>query len=151
MSKATIHQFYIAFQALDAEKMASCYHPNVEFRDPAFGSLKGEHASNMWRMLLQNQKDKGMEIKFMVTSDDSASWEAIYLFPKTGRKIHNKIYSYFEFEDGLIIKHYDNFNLHKWAAQALGITGLLLGWTPFFQKKLQRQCRQLLKRFEKPH
>ena len=46
-----IKDFYQAFAALDAETMASCYHKDILFEDPAFGVLKGEKAKNMWRML----------------------------------------------------------------------------------------------------
>ncbi len=148
MSKEIIQQFYSAFQKLDAEAMAKLYHPDVEFEDPAFGKLNGEHAANMWRMLCTNQKDKGMVIEFEVTSAASAHWEPIYTFSKTGRKVHNKIDTLMEFKDGLIIKHIDDFNLHSWAKQALGFQGALIGWTGFFKKKLQGQTNHLLKKFE---
>ena len=54
VSQEIIHQFYTAFQNLDAVTMASLYHPKIEFDDPAFGKLKGKHAANMWRMLYEN-------------------------------------------------------------------------------------------------
>ncbi len=148
MSKEIITRFYTAFQQLNAESMAACYHPNVEFEDPAFGNLTGEHVSNMWRMLCKNQKGKGMKVEFEVNSDSSAHWEAEYTFSKTGRKVHNKIDASFEFKDDLIIQHVDTFNLHKWAKQALGFQGSLLGWTGFFQQKLQDQTNRLLKKYE---
>lgn len=72
MSKTIISQFYQAFKTLDAEGMVKCYHPEIEFEDPAFGPLKGVHAGNMWRMLCASQKDKGMKVTFEVCSDDSA-------------------------------------------------------------------------------
>lgn len=148
MSKELIHTFYTAFQELDAEKMASCYHEDIIFHDPAFGELRGIHASNMWRMLCENQKGKGMVINFEVRSDNSAHWEPIYTFSKTGRKVHNVIDAEFEFKDGLIIKHTDHFNLLRWASQALGLSGKIVGWTPFFRKKLRSQTTSLLKRYE---
>lgn len=148
MSKETISKFYEAFKALDAEAMAACYHADIHFHDPAFGDLYGEHASNMWRMLCANQKGKGMVIEFEITSDHSAYWEPIYTFSKTGRKVHNKIDAEFEFKDGLIIKHRDTFNLHRWSKQALGLQGLLIGWTGFFKRKLNDQTSRLLQKFE---
>ena len=36
-----LNKFYTAFANLDAETMASCYHENAEFDDPAF-SLRGK-------------------------------------------------------------------------------------------------------------
>ena len=148
-----IQIFYTAFAELDSEKMATCYHKDIVFEDPAFGQLKGIHAGNMWRMLCESQKGK----EFIVTSSSitadnskgSAHWEAKYNFSKTGRKVHNKIDAEFEFKDGLIIKHTDLFNLHNWAKQALGFKGLLLGGTSFFKKKLNAQTKSLLEKFEK--
>lgn len=147
-----IEKFYSAFDKLDAETMVSCYHKDIVFEDPAFGTLKGEHAGNMWRMLCESQKGKDFKIVYAnITSDSNtgnAQWEAFYSFSKTGRKVHNIIDAHFEFKDGKIIKHTDNFNLHKWAKQAMGFKGLLLGGTGFFRKKLQNQTNYLLKKYE---
>lgn len=146
-----IEQFYSAFQNLDAEQMVELYHPDVEFEDPAFGKLKGEKAKNMWRMLCKSSKE--LKITFSdIQFDDargSANWEAKYVFSKTGRKVHNVINAEFEFKDGKIIKHKDNFNLHKWAFQAFGLKGLFLGWTPVFKSKLNKETNKLLEIFER--
>lgn len=147
-----ITQFYEAFAELDAEKMVDCYHQDIVFEDPAFGRLQGQRAMNMWRMLCQSQQGKDFKVTYNdVGARDNigvASWEAHYTFSKTGRKVHNKIKATFEFEDGKIIKHTDEFDLHRWARQALGIQGLLIGWTGFFRKKLQAQTNRLLDKFE---
>ena len=147
-----IEKFYSAFTNLDAETMADCYHPDVVFEDPAFGTLQGERVKNMWRMLCSSQKGKDFIVTFSEVkaneNSGSAKWEAIYNFSKTGRKVHNKISAKFEFKDGLIIRHKDNFNLHKWATQAIGFKGKLLGSTGFFRKKLQKQTNSLLDKFE---
>lgn len=150
--KQLIDKFYTAFTNLDAEAMASCYHKDITFHDPAFGELKGKQAGNMWRMLCASQKDKNMTVTFKnVIADNnqgSAHWEAYYTFSKTGRPVHNIIAAQFEFKDELIIKHTDRFNLHRWASQAMGLSGKLIGWTGFFQKKLQTQTHRLLHKFE---
>ena len=144
--EALITKFYTAFKNLDAETMASCYHADIVFEDPAFGELNGEHAKNMWRMLCQNATE--ITVTFDSITDQSAHWEAIYPFSQTGRKVHNKIDAKFEFKDGLIIKHTDDFNLHSWAKQAMGFKGLLLGNTNFFKKKLNQTTGKLLAKFE---
>ena len=51
-----ITKFYESFTNLDAEGMASCYHPEIVFEDPAFGKLEGSRAANMWRMLCESQQ-----------------------------------------------------------------------------------------------
>lgn len=150
--KNLIEDFYTSFVNLDPEGMAKCYHQDIVFTDPAFGTLQGQHASNMWRMLINSQKGKTFKIQYSNVSADEhsgkAHWEAFYNFSKTGNKVHNKIEATFEFKDGKIIKHTDHFNLHQWAKQAMGTTGLLLGWTSFFKNKLQKQANSQLADYE---
>lgn len=149
MNEELISKFYTAFQSLDSDTMADCYHDNVEFTDPAFGTLKGERAKAMWEMLCQSSKDLSIEFSKVTANDatGSAHWDATYTFSKTGRKVVNSIDARFEFSDGKIIKHVDHFNLHKWASQAMGLQGWLLGGTGFFKKKLQAQTNKLLDKF----
>ncbi|WP_458626912.1 nuclear transport factor 2 family protein [Winogradskyella sp. PC D3.3] len=146
-----IEKFYNALNNGDGPTMASCYHDDIIFKDPAFGILKGERAKAMWLMLCESQNGKGFKVEFSnIKANDtsgSAHWEAFYNFSKTGRKVHNKINASFEFKDGLIIKHTDKFNLHQWAKQAMGIKGLIFGGMPFFKNKLQRQTNTLLDTF----
>ncbi|MCH7771319.1 MAG: nuclear transport factor 2 family protein [Bacteroidetes bacterium] len=150
--KNIIEKFYLDFENLDAESIVECYHKEIVFEDPAFGVLKGEKAKNMWRMLCISQKGKDFKIKTsnieFENQKGKAHWEAFYIFSKTGRKVHNIINAEFEFKDGKIIKHFDQFNLYKWSRQALGFKGLLLGWTSFFKKKLNAQTNKLLSKFE---
>lgn len=151
--EALIHKFYTAFSEKDAEKMADCYHSDVIFSDPAFGVLKGEQVSNMWRMLCYSQKDKEFKVTYKNVQSSGnivmADWEAFYEFGPTGRKVHNKIHAQFELKEGLIIKHTDKFNLHAWASQALGFKGWIVGGTSFFRKKLNRQTHKTLNQFER--
>lgn len=133
--------------------MLECYHDDITFEDPAFGVLQGEEAKNMWRMLCHTQR--GKEFKVITSNIEytpeagKAHWEAFYTFSKTGRKVHNVIHATFKFKDGKIINHVDRFNLYKWSKQAMGLKGILMGWTPFFRKKLNNQTRFLLSEFQK--
>ncbi len=147
--KKLIETFYTGLRDLDADKMVSCYHKDVVFEDPAFGKLEGDRAKNMWRMLCQNAKNFKVEFSEVEANDQkgSAHWEAWYTFSKTGRPVHNRIDAQFEFKDGKIIKHTDHFNLHRWASQAMGWKGQLLGGTGFFQKKMIQQTNQMLDKF----
>lgn len=137
-----IERFYKAFQRRDAQGMIACYHANVEFSDAVFGTLQGADAANMWRMLCERGKDLVLDFRD-VSADDTdgwAHWEAQYTFSATGRKVHNKIDARFELRDGLIYRHRDSFNFWSWAAQALGPTGVILGWTPFLRNKVRAQA-----------
>lgn len=136
---ALIDRFYTAFARKDAAAMAACYHPEVEFSDPVFPHLRGAEAGKMWDMLCA----RGADLRLThtgVTADDrtgSAHWDAYYTFSATGRKVHNSIDARFELRDGLIVRHVDQFSFHRWARQALGPMGLLLGWTPLVKNKVR--------------
>lgn len=142
-----IEHFYSSFSKADVTGMLSCYDDAIVFEDPAFGKLKGEEAKNMWRMLVK----PGLHLTFnnvWVDGDKGgAHWEAKYTFSKTGRKVVNNIDAVFEFKNGKIIKHTDSFNMWKWSKQALGLPGLLLGWSAFLKNKIRRQALEQLKRF----
>ncbi|WP_281233432.1 nuclear transport factor 2 family protein [Flavobacterium gelatinilyticum] len=150
-NEALIVKFYTAFANSDAKTMASCYHPKIHFIDPAFGLLKEEQAAQMWEMLLSKSKGN-IKIEFSdVTADEvsgSAKWTATYNFSKTNRKVTNKVTAQFLFQDGLIIRHTDHFDVWKWSKQAFGPMGYLLGWTGFFHKKIQEQALLSLKKFQ---
>ena len=150
--KEILEKFYRSFHELDADGMIACYHDEIIFEDPAFGILKGEKAGNMWRMLCESQKGKDFRVAFSkIDANDkkgSAQWEVFYSFGKTGRKVHNIIQSEFDFQDEKIVRHTDTFDLYRWSKQAMGITGVLIGWTPYFRKKLQTQTNKVLSRFE---
>jgi ketosteroid isomerase-like protein len=150
-NEQTIYKFYTAFANADVKSMCECYHPNVRFLDPAFGLLKGNDAHQMWKMLIEKSKGD-IKIEFSDIKADhymgSTNWVATYNFSKTNRKVVNQIEAQFQFKDGLIIKHTDDFDVWKWSKQALGIKGRLLGWTGFMEKKIQKQALSSLKRYQ---
>lgn len=148
-----IARFYEAFAERDAEAMAACYHRDVVFTDPAFGTLRGQTASDMWRMLCRAGKD----LKVSATNIEAAHghgqahWEADYTFA-TGRKVHNVVDATFDFAEGLIIRHTDAFNFDAWAAQAFGLPGKVVGYVPVVPElSMQRLARLQLKRFQSSH
>ncbi|GAA4279458.1 nuclear transport factor 2 family protein [Aquimarina mytili] len=147
--KQLIETFYTGLSELDPDKMVSCYHDDVVFEDPGFGKLEGDRAKGMWRMLCKNATNFKVEFSQVEANEQkgSAHWEAWYSFSKTGRSVHNSIDAEFEFKDGKIIKHTDHFNLHRWASQAIGWKGKLLGGTGFFKKKLIQQTNRMLDKF----
>lgn len=145
-----IHTFYTAFAKADWQTMADCYHPDAEFTDEAFVGLRGKEAGAMWRMLIERSKGQlGISFSNVQASSakGSADWVAEYVFSATGRKVINHIHAEFEFKDGKIFRHTDSFNLHKWAGQAMGFKGKLLGGFGFFRKKVQQTARQSLTKF----
>jgi ketosteroid isomerase-like protein len=144
-----ISTFYKAFARKDAPGMIACYHPEIRFSDPVFPDLQGERAGAMWRMLCERGADLQIEASNISADDQrgAAHWDARYTFSQTGRKVLNRIDATFEFRDGKIIRHRDEFDLWKWAGMALGVPGRLLGWLPPFQGKIRANAGKTLERF----
>lgn len=141
----TLEKFYASFSKGNAEAMNSCYHENATFEDPAFGKLNSNQVKAMWQMLLSKKEESQFKIKYQVLSENSATWEASYLYGK--RKVVNNVSSTFIFKEDKIIRHIDDFNLWKWTQQALGLSGYLLGWSSFMRNKIQKTTNQKLKKF----
>ncbi|MGH2465729.1 MAG: nuclear transport factor 2 family protein, partial [Candidatus Limnocylindrales bacterium] len=72
---------------------------------------------------------------------------ARYTFSQTGRPVVNDVQAAFRFKDGLIVDHVDTFDFHRWAGQALGPRGRLLGGTSFLRKAVQQRARGRLAGF----
>ena len=143
-----INKFYSSFAARDAEGMVGCYADNITFEDPAFGPLHGNDAKNMWRMLLKSA-DVYVEFSNVQANGNtgSANWIATYTFSKTGRRVVNHVSASFVLENGKIVHHTDVFDSWKWSRQALGLPGLLLGWSPFIKNSIRKQALERLKKF----
>lgn len=133
--------------------MHACYHENVEFSDPVFGSLNGDEARAMWHMLCDRGSDLEVTFGNIETSNDRATtkWEAKYTLGGNDRQIHNIITATFAFEDGKIVRHRDEFDLWKWSRMALGTPGLLLGWSGIVQGRVRDRARRQLARFIAEH
>jgi len=144
-----IKRFYQAFQQRDADAMAACYSEDVRFSDPLFEDLRGSEAADMWRMLTARAQDFSLTFG-NVQADErqgSAQWVATYLFSQTGKTVINRVDAHFVFRDGKIVEHHDHFDLWRWARQALGMKGLLLGWAPPVQNAIRRQAAKGLAQF----
>jgi hypothetical protein len=129
--------------------MVACYASDVQFSDPVFPALKGDQARAMWRMLCARGKDLRIEFGEVRAGDHTgtAHWEAWYTFSGTGKPVHNVIEARFTFANGLITTHTDSFDLYRWSRQALGLKGVLLGWTPLVHGAIRRQAGTALDRF----
>lgn len=143
-----IESFYTALQRRDGAAMGACYAPSARFRDPVF-ALEGWRVRAMWRMLCERGKDLRVEFHAVTAGDTSGSacWEANYTFSATGRPVHNIITAGFIFAAGRIVDHEDRFDFHRWAGQALGLSGRLLGWVPPFQQLVRRRSAATLEAF----
>lgn len=143
-----VDTFYRCLAARDAAGMAACYHPEVHFTDELF-DLRGADAGAMWAMLCERGEDLVVEHGGIEADDRTgrARWQATYTFSATGRKVRNSIDARFEFRDGRIVRHVDSFDFWRWSRQALGLPGLLLGWSGLLRARVARTAARSLSRF----
>jgi hypothetical protein len=97
------------------------------------------------------ERGQDLTIEFSNVQADATSgrahWDARYTFSASGRPVLNRIDAAFEFRDGKIVNHRDTFDLWRWARQALGPVGLVLGWAPPVQNKVRAQALATLERY----
>ena len=144
-----VQTFYTAFQNKDFATMQRLYADSARFSDEVFVDLNAAEVRAMWEMLVRRGKD--LELTFEILSSDEetchARWIAHYSFSKSGNRVVNKIDARFHVKNGLITDHLDTFDFHRWASQALGLPGKLLGWTSWMRRKVQRTAREGLRAF----
>lgn len=152
---ATIHRFYEAFARLDADTMAACYAADARFEDPVFCLQGRREIAGMWSMLCESVRRDGASHWRLSHGPVSAAaglcvarWHAHYRFSATGRRVENHVAARLRFDAaGRIVEHRDSFDFWRWSRQALGMTGLLLGWTPYLRGKVRDQARRRLQRY----
>jgi ketosteroid isomerase-like protein len=143
-----ITELYSAMNRHDGEAMAGLYDPDGRFHDPAFGELSGAEAQDMWRMLTGRAED--LEVELVEHSAEgevgTARWIARYTFTRTCRPVVNDVRARFRFAGGRIAEHDDSFSFWRWARQALGPAGLVLG-LPVLSSLVRRRAREDLAKF----
>jgi hypothetical protein len=144
-----LHTFYTCFKNKDYKGMQDSYVGDANFSDPVFPNLNAAEVKGMWEMFCVKGQFVSLEFANIKARDNSGSaeWIATYKFSSTGRTVKNHIYSSFIFENNKIKRHTDVFDFYKWARQAFGIKGMLLGWTAFFQDKVRDVARKNLYEF----
>ena len=119
-------------------------------------ALQGaEQIGAMWQMVCQTIRNGGQAVWRLETHEveaaggerGSARWEARYRSGAAGRMVHNVVEAEFTFEDGLIVTHAESYDFWRWSRQALGSTGLMMGWTPMLRNQVRRQAQGKLERF----
>ena len=147
--KQLIDDFYKAFHARDAAAMSRMYDDAAHFSDPVFPALDAAGVRAMWTMLTARASDLTVTASDIESDGDTGKcrWVARYTFTATKRFVENRIVAEFKFRNGLILDHRDTFSFWRWSRQALGPAGLVLGWTPLLQKKVQRTAADNLAKF----
>lgn len=148
-NETVIEEFYTAFKNKNIKYMQNCYSEEAVFNDPVFSNLSAKEVRSMWEMLIKSGKDMRVEFNNIKANQagGTAEWHAYYTFSATGKKVINHVHSSFIIGNAKIVKHTDSFDFYKWAGQAFGLKGLMLGWTGFFKAKVSKTASHKLKNY----
>jgi len=139
-TRAALTRFFEAFTQRDGETMARLYTPDATFEDPIF-RLRGAEIGTMWVGLMRRSRDWSLAYTIAQAKQRSGvvEWTARYRF---GGKmpVVNVVLSEIELENGLISRQVDQFDFRRWAAQALGTPGKLLGRFEWFRRGVSRKA-----------
>ena len=141
-TRAALTRFYDALARKDGAALSQMYAPAATFEDPVF-RLRGAEIGRMWKGLLGRARDFGVAYRIARAAPDrgTVEWTARYLF--AGRRpVVNVILSELRFENGRVVEHRDAFDFPRWAAQALGGPGRLLGRFEWFRNSVARKARR---------
>jgi uncharacterized protein len=142
-------RFYEAFMVRDHYTMGLLYANHATFRDPVFPRLTAQGTRLMWQMLLSEAEDLAIDVNIIEDTPDRArvDWVARYTFTPTKRPVVNRVHTEMAIAAGKIVQQVDDFSFWRWAGQALGWRGWLLGYTPLVRDKVQRQAAKSLTEF----
>jgi hypothetical protein len=143
-TRTRLTHFYDAFARRDGSTMAGMYSDRATFEDPVF-RLTGEEIGRMWVGLLGRARDFSVAytIAQAASGRGTVEWTARYLFGSR-RPVVNVIVSEIEFDGEKIARQVDRFDFPRWAAQALGLPGKLLGRFGWFQRAVSRKVARSL-------
>ncbi|MCA1582574.1 MAG: nuclear transport factor 2 family protein [Acidobacteria bacterium] len=139
-TKAVLTAFFDALARRDGEAVAAFYAPGARFEDEIF-KLEGADVGKMWAALLRGSKT--LEVSYTIARAGAGSgtveWTARYVYPGGGPVV-NVILSELELAEGKILRQTDRFDFPRWAAQALGPAGRLLGGFAWFRRAVSRKA-----------
>ncbi len=144
-----ITSLYEALDRHDGDAMAALYADGAKFSDPVFGPLDADQVRAMWRMLCKRGKDLRVETSNLQVDGESGTvhWDAYYTFAATKRHVHNSIDASIRVVDGKIVEHHDVFSFWRWSRQALGVPGMVLGWSGALRGKVRAKAHEGLAAF----
>jgi ketosteroid isomerase-like protein len=139
-TRALLTRFYDALSRRDGEAMAAAYSADAVFEDEVY-RVEGADVGKMWKGLMSRAKTLTVSytIARAAAGSGTVEWTARYVFPGGGPVV-NVILSELELSDGKIVRQRDRFDFRRWAAQALGWKGKLLGRFEWFRRAVSRKA-----------
>jgi steroid delta-isomerase-like uncharacterized protein len=118
-----VHDYYDAFAARDAARLAAFYAPGATFDDPSFGlALRGaDQIRGLLVAALAKYESLDWSIEHVTRVEATTVVEGIMTGKVAGRTVHIHFVSVFTFADGRIAAQRDLYDVLHFYAQ-LGVT-----------------------------
>ncbi len=152
MHSRRIVDFYAAFKRLDPAAMQAAYAPEARFSTPLFQLQGAEQIGALWAMLCDAIDRRSLDQWRLEVSEVEATaqrgrarWQPHWRIRASGCVVQGVTDAAFSFDSrGRILSHDECFSFWHWSRQALGLRGVLLGWTPLWRDHVGAWARQSL-------
>ncbi|MFA5899664.1 MAG: nuclear transport factor 2 family protein [Hyphomicrobium sp.] len=134
---------FLALRRRDATGVAACYDQDAVFSSPIIGDVRGADVEALWRAIFAATCDSTLSFTIVDLGLTSARVEGIakYSLLASGRSVTSRFNSALHIRDLRVMQHDDNFDAWAWASMALGPTGLLLGWSKAWRRRMVANTR----------
>ena len=129
-----------------------CYDPAVDFADPVFTVQANVHTPCGTCSSAEARPSRSPSTRFKPTTQvEARTGKRSIIFRRPKRPVLNIIDAEFKFRNGKIYWHRDHFDFWKWSRQALGTSGMLLGWSPILHNRVRKTASANLDKFIVAH
>ncbi len=137
-------QFFRAISDRAITTVIEAYQPEAVLQSPVIGDLAGREIHQLWTTFLRRTKAPKLDFTIARVQGQTAfvEWSAEHEFFDTGRPVSLSGSTVLTFQHGRIRHQQDQFDHRLWAAQAMGLSGLILSYLPgsrnFFRAEIRR-------------
>ncbi|MCX8019112.1 MAG: nuclear transport factor 2 family protein [Chitinophagaceae bacterium] len=142
-----LEHFFSALQRADTDALSYYYDSEVHYNCPLYGLLQGDAVMARWKLFFSEVSDYSFSFGNIQLLDEeyaTVDCEASYLFIPSGKKIIHPYKAFLRIQHDKITEQSDAYSLQRWAAQAFGFSATLIGWTGWYQRRLQKKFRKKL-------
>lgn len=142
--------FFDALKQNNEQDLLQYLDTNYVYNDPLYGLLYHSDARKRWKLWIQENKIKNIEIIEMIAYDHEYAmvhWKCDFYYPPTNKKVQLFIKSYFKIENNLITEQSDAYRLSTFIKAAYGLKGFLFGWIKFMQNRVRKTAIAHFKNF----
>lgn len=136
-------RLFSALRRRDAADVAACYDKDAVFSSPFIGDVRGAEVEALWRAIFAATRDSTLSYTIVDLGLTTARVEGMATFSlvTSGRSVTSRFDSALYIRDQRVVCHDDTFDAWAWACMAFGPTGLILGWSKAWRRRMAQDVR----------